>query len=97
MAYEVRSSDWSSDVCSSDLRNKFLAADVGITGANFMIAETGSTVIVTNEGNGALTQTLPQVHIVLAPIEKMVPTRSDERRVGREGVSTCRSRWSPDH
>jgi L-lactate dehydrogenase complex protein LldF len=59
------------------LRSKFLAADVGITGANFLIAETGSSVIVTNEGNGDLTQTLPRVHIVLASIEKMVPTLED--------------------
>jgi L-lactate dehydrogenase complex protein LldF len=59
------------------LRARFLAADVGITGANFLIAETGSSVIVTNEGNGDLTQTLPRVHIVLASIEKMVPTLED--------------------
>jgi L-lactate dehydrogenase complex protein LldF len=59
------------------LREKFLAADVGITGANFLIAETGSSVIVTNEGNGDLTQSLPRVHIVLASIEKMVPTLED--------------------
>jgi L-lactate dehydrogenase complex protein LldF len=59
------------------LRSKFLAADVGITGANFLIAETGSSVIVTNEGNGDLTQTLPRVHIVLASIEKVVPTLED--------------------
>jgi L-lactate dehydrogenase complex protein LldF len=59
------------------LRSRFLAADVGITGANFLIAETGSSVIVTNEGNGDLTQTLPRVHIVLASIEKMVPTIED--------------------
>jgi len=59
------------------LRKKFLAADVGITGANFMVAETGSTVIVTNEGNGDLTQTLPRVHIVLCSIEKVVPTLED--------------------
>ncbi|HVY14290.1 MAG TPA: lactate utilization protein B [Rhodopila sp.] len=59
------------------LRSKFLAADVGITGANFLIAETGSSVIVTNEGNGDLTQTLPRVHIVLASIEKCVPTIED--------------------
>src|SRR3546814_8977720 len=83
MAYEVRSSDWSSDVCSSDLRNKFLAADVGITGANFLIAETGSTVIVTNEGNGDLTQTLPRVHIVLASLEKVVPTLEDASTILR--------------
>mgnify|MGYP002622131664 FL=1 len=59
------------------LRERFLAADVGITGANFLIAETGSSVIVTNEGNGDLTQTLPRVHIVLASIEKVVPTLED--------------------
>ena len=59
------------------LRNRFLAADVGITGANFLIAESGSSVIVTNEGNGDLTQTLPRVHIALASIEKMVPTLND--------------------
>lgn len=59
------------------LREKFVAADVGITGANFLIAESGSSVIVTNEGNGDLTQTLPRVHIVLATIEKMVPTLED--------------------
>lgn len=59
------------------LREQFLAADVGITGANFLIAETGSSVIVTNEGNGDLTQTLPRVHIVLASLEKIVPTVED--------------------
>ena len=61
----------------AQLRDRFLAADVGITGANFLIAETGSTVIVTNEGNGDLTQTLPRIHIVLASIEKVVPTLED--------------------
>ncbi len=59
------------------LRDTFLRADVGITGANFLIAETGSSVIVTNEGNGDLTQLLPRVHIVLTTIEKIVPTLSD--------------------
>jgi L-lactate dehydrogenase complex protein LldF len=59
------------------LREKFLAADVGITGANFLVAETGSSIIVTNEGNGDLTQTLPKAHIVIASIEKLVPTLED--------------------
>jgi L-lactate dehydrogenase complex protein LldF len=59
------------------LREKFLSADVGITGANFLIAETGSAVIVTNEGNGDLTSLLPKVHIVVASIEKVVPTLED--------------------
>lgn len=59
------------------LREKFLAADIGITGANFLVAETGSSVIVTNEGNGDLTQSLARVHVVVASIEKIVPTRED--------------------
>jgi len=59
------------------LRPQFLAADVGITGANFLVAETGSSIIVTNEGNGDLTQTLPRVHIVMASLEKVVPTLED--------------------
>ncbi len=59
------------------LRPQFLAADVGITGANFLVAESGSSIIVTNEGNGDLTQTLPRVHIVMASLEKLVPTFED--------------------
>jgi L-lactate dehydrogenase complex protein LldF len=59
------------------LRERFLAADVGITGANFLVAETGTSIIVTNEGNGDLTQTLPKAHVVLASIEKLVPTLED--------------------
>ena len=65
------------------LRRRFLAADVGITGANFLIAETGTSVIVTNEGNGDLTQILPRVHIVLAAIEKITPTLEDVSQILR--------------
>ncbi len=65
------------------LRDRFLAADVGITGANFLIAETGTSVIVTNEGNGDLTQILPKTHIVLASIEKLVPTLEDVSQILR--------------
>jgi L-lactate utilization protein LutB len=56
------------------LREKFLAAEVGITGANFLVASTGSAIVVTNEGNADLTMSLPKVHIVLASIDKVVPT-----------------------
>jgi len=59
------------------LRSRYLEADVGITGANFLIAETGSNIIVTNEGNGDLSCTLPRVHIVTASIDKVVPTLDD--------------------
>ena len=48
------------------LREKYFEAEVGITGANMLIAETGHSVIVTNEGNGDLSQSLPRVHIVMA-------------------------------
>jgi L-lactate dehydrogenase complex protein LldF len=65
------------------MRKNFLAADIGITGANFLIAETGTSIIVTNEGNGDLTQSLPKVHIVLAAIEKLVPTLEDAAQILR--------------
>jgi L-lactate dehydrogenase complex protein LldF len=65
------------------LRDKFLIADVGITGANFLIAETGTSIIVTNEGNGDLTQILPKVHIVIASLEKLVPTLEDASQLLR--------------
>ncbi len=65
------------------LRQKYFDADVGITGANFLIAETGTSIIVTNEGNGDLTQLLPKVHIVIASIEKIVPTLEDASTILR--------------
>jgi len=59
------------------LREKFINSDVGITGANFLVAETGTLIIVTNEGNGDLCQALPKTHIVIASLEKLVPTLKD--------------------
>jgi L-lactate dehydrogenase complex protein LldF len=59
------------------LRPHFLSADMGISGANFLIAETGSALIVTNEGNGRLATTLPRVHVAITGIEKVVPTLED--------------------
>ena len=56
------------------LREKFLSADVAISGANFLVADTGATCTVTNEGNAELTATPPRVHIVTAGIEKLVPS-----------------------
>jgi L-lactate dehydrogenase complex protein LldF len=56
------------------LRDKFLSADVGISGANFLIADSGAICTVTNEGNAELTTTPPQVHVVTAGIEKLVPS-----------------------
>ncbi len=59
------------------LRPAFLNADMGISGANFLVAETGSALIVTNEGNGRLVTTLPRVHVAITGIEKVVPTLED--------------------
>ncbi len=60
-----------------ELRGDFLAADVGITGANFGVAETGTIVLVTNEGNGRMTTALPRVHIALMGIERIVARLED--------------------
>ncbi len=59
------------------LRSDFLAADLGITGANFLLADTGTVVIVENEGNVRLTTQLPPTHIVLAGVEKLLPAAAD--------------------
>ncbi len=59
------------------LRQHYLTADMGISGGNFFVAETGSVVLVTNEGNATLTTTLPKVHVAISGIEKLVPTLED--------------------
>ena len=59
------------------LRPKFLAADMGITGANIAVAETGSLVIITNEGNARLVTTLPRIHVAIVGIEKLVAQVAD--------------------
>jgi len=59
------------------LREKFAHADMGITGANFAVAETGSVVLVTNEGNGRLTTACPRVHVAIVGIEKVIPRLCD--------------------
>jgi L-lactate dehydrogenase complex protein LldF len=59
------------------LREKFLNADIGISGANFLIADSGAVAIVENEGNARLTTTVPKVHIAVAGIEKVIPRAQD--------------------
>ena len=59
------------------LRQKFYEADLGITGVNFAVAETGTVVLVTNEGNGRLTTTCPRVHIAIMGMEKVIPRFRD--------------------
>jgi L-lactate dehydrogenase complex protein LldF len=59
------------------LRQKFAQADMGITGANFAVAETGTIVLISNEGNARLTTTCPRVHVALMGIEKVIPRLQD--------------------
>ncbi len=60
-----------------ELRQKFLEADMGITGANFAVAETGTVVLVTNEGNGRMVTSLPRIHVAVMGIEKVIPSMTD--------------------
>lgn len=64
-------------VARNVLREKFLRADAGITGANFAVAETGSLAIFTNEGNGRMVTTLPRLHVAVLTIEKVIPRLAD--------------------
>ncbi|PST84215.1 iron-sulfur cluster-binding protein [Pedobacter yulinensis] len=59
------------------LRDKYLTADVGITGGNFLIADTGSIALTENEGNARLSTTFPKVHIAVVGIEKLIPSLAD--------------------
>lgn len=64
-------------IARSVLRQKFLAADIGISGANFLVADSGAVVLVENEGNARLTTSAPKIHIAVAGIEKMIPRAQD--------------------
>jgi L-lactate dehydrogenase complex protein LldF len=64
-------------IAREELREKFLRADVGITGANFAVADTGTVVLVTNEGNGRMATSLPRTHVAIMGVEKVVPSMSD--------------------
>ena len=59
------------------LREKFISADMGITGANFVVAETGTLVLVTNEGNGRMCTSMPRVHVAITGMEKIIPSTED--------------------
>src|SRR5579871_6849660 len=61
----------------SVLRQKFLAADIGISGANFLVADSGAIVLVENEGNARLTTSAPKIHIAVAGTEKVIPRAQD--------------------
>jgi L-lactate dehydrogenase complex protein LldF len=64
-------------IARATLREKFLRAGIGITGANFVIAESGAVVIVENEGNARLSSSAPKIHIAIAGVEKVIPRAQD--------------------
>jgi len=68
-------------VARKELRPAFLSADMGISGANLAIAETGTLGLISNEGNARLTTTLPRVHVALVGLEKLVPDLSAALRI----------------
>lgn len=70
-------------VARRELRQKYVEADMGISGANFAIADTATLGLTTNEGNARLVTTLPRVHVALVGLEKLVPTLDDALRVLR--------------
>src|SRR3546814_8977569 len=89
-AYEMRISDWSSDVCSSDLSVPAtrLAAAIEVLERCGTHDHAEATL---------LAQAQHQIGVAIPPVELLWEPRSEERRVGKECVSTCRSRWSPYH
>ncbi len=68
-------------VARRELRQKFVEADMGISGANFAIADSGAIGLITNEGNARLVTTLPRVHVALVGLEKLVPTLGEALRI----------------
>ena len=64
-------------IAREELREKFLQADLGISGANFGVAYTGTIVLVTNEGNGRMVTSLPRVHVAVMGVEKVIPSMTD--------------------
>src|SRR3546814_8995022 len=88
-AYDMRISDWSSDVCSSDLaRRRLLMLAAGIAAGSGELAVDPRSHLVGDASDHAAEIGVPRAQIL---------ARSEERRVGTECVSTCRSRWSPSH
>ena len=64
-------------VARTRLREKFIQADMGITGGNFLIAETGTLTLVTNEGNGRMSSSMPRIHVAIMGMEKVIPSMED--------------------
>lgn len=75
------------------LRQKFIEADMGITGANFLIAETGTLVLVTNEGNGRMCTSMPRIHVAITGMEKIIPSIEDLSLFLRLLIRSATGQW----
>src|SRR3546814_6291517 len=94
-AYEMRISDWSSDVCSSDLATGSQIGSNSVSQAMMLLTSHSQTCAVVT-GTPAAAKSLA-IEVALATMMTARMTRSEERRVGKECVSTCRFRGSPYH
>src|SRR3546814_13887359 len=100
----MRISDWSSDVCSSDLVDRRGCANAAVAGERYARHGTeqindcdalpGGDFVLRDDGDG-LADLRERLFSARRGNDDLVPLRSEERRVGKECVSTCRSRWSP--
>ena len=77
----------------TQLRENFLAADMGITGANFVVAETGTVALVTNEGNGRMCTSMPRIHVAITGMEKIVPSMEDLGIMLRLLIRSATGQW----
>src|SRR3546814_10559821 len=97
----MRISDWSSDVCSSDLtEDSLVELAAGARGADLLLTTGGASVgehDLVQKALGGQSMALDFWKIAMRPGKPLMFGRSEERRVGKECVSTCRSRWSPYH
>ncbi len=77
----------------SQLREKFFQADMGVTGANFVVAETGTVALVSNEGNGRMCTSMPKIHVAVTGMEKIVPTMNELSTLLRLLIRSATGQW----
>ena len=75
------------------LRDKFIQADMGITGGNFLVAETGTLALVSNEGNGRMCTSMPRIHVAIVGMEKIVPSMEDLGTFLRLLIRSATGQW----
>lgn len=80
-------------VAREKLRQKFISADMGITGGNFMVADTGTLVLVTNEGNGRMCTSMPRIHVAIVGMEKVIPSIGDLGTFLRLLIRSATGQW----